>query len=81
MRSSVKSSSTTNDKLIEQTIRLWEPRLQRELSREDARQMVENVSGFFRILAEWSNTETADAANDCCNPSRIVSDRQVSHGR
>jgi hypothetical protein len=40
-------SSPANDNLIEQTQRLWTPRLRRDLSREDARQLVENVTGFF----------------------------------
>jgi hypothetical protein len=32
---------------------LWQPRTSRELTEEDAREMTENVSGFFRLLAEW----------------------------
>ena len=38
-------------------IETWQPRLDRDLSREDARQIVENVTGFFSILAEWSRPE------------------------
>jgi len=53
-----------NDNSISQTIALWRPRLGRDLSREDARQMVENVTGFFSILYEWSRAETRIAAND-----------------
>ena len=36
---------------------MWQPRLGRDLSREDARQIIENVTGFFAILAEWSRAE------------------------
>jgi hypothetical protein len=39
--------------LIEHTIRIWEPRLGRRLSEEDARQILENVVGFFRVLHDW----------------------------
>lgn len=42
-----------DDALLERTVRLFEARSSRSLSKEDARQIVENVSGFFRILAEW----------------------------
>jgi hypothetical protein len=40
--------------LIEGTIQLWQPRSSRPLTGEDARQMVENVVGFFTILQGWS---------------------------
>src|ERR1700726_1523915 len=54
VRSSVKPSDAANDNLIDRTIALWQPRLRRDLSREDARQIVENVTDFFKLLAEWS---------------------------
>lgn len=55
----MKPSSAATDNLIDRTIELWQPRLQHDLSREDARQIVENVAGFFTILAEWSQAETS----------------------
>jgi hypothetical protein len=33
-------------------------------SHEDARQIAENVTGFFAILAEWSRAEMPVPAND-----------------
>ncbi|MFD9994691.1 hypothetical protein ACFWXH_07280 [Mesorhizobium sp. NPDC059054] len=48
-----------NDAVLEQTIRLFESRTGRSMSKEDARQIVENVSGFFRILSDWDRTERA----------------------
>lgn len=48
-----------NDAVLEQTIRLFESRTGRSMSKEDARQIVENVSGFFRILSEWDRIERA----------------------
>ena len=53
-----------NDNLIDRTREVWKPRLERDLSREDARQIVENVTGFFSILAEWSRAEMPVPAND-----------------
>ena len=35
----------------------WQPRAKLQLSHEDARQMVGNVSGFFRVLNEWATHE------------------------
>jgi hypothetical protein len=60
----VKLSEPANDNLINQTIGLWQSRCRRDLSREDARQIVENVTGFFSILHEWSRAESVAAAND-----------------
>jgi hypothetical protein len=39
--------------LIRHTIRVWEPQLGRPLTEEDARQILENVIGFFRVLHSW----------------------------
>ena len=64
MRSSVKLSLAANDNLIDRTLAVWKPRLGRDLSREDAREIAENVIGFFTILAEWSRVERLAAAND-----------------
>ena len=40
--------------LHEETIQFWRPRVSRSLTHEDARQMVENVVGFFTTLQSWS---------------------------
>jgi hypothetical protein len=40
--------------LLEETIQFWQPRASRPLTPEDARQMVENVTGFFTTLQRWS---------------------------
>jgi hypothetical protein len=69
VRSSVKPSRAANDNLIDRTRQLWRPRLGRDLSREDARQIGENVTGFFAILAEWSRAEMPVPANDTAKPS------------
>jgi len=46
--------------LIEQTIAIWQPRIRRSLSDEDAREITENITGFFTILSEWSRQEESD---------------------
>jgi chemotaxis regulatin CheY-phosphate phosphatase CheZ len=68
VRSSVKSLHPANDNLKDDLIRhtrqVWQPRLGRDLSREDARQIAENMTGFFSVLAEWTRAERPTPAND-----------------
>jgi hypothetical protein len=56
--------SAVNDKLIHQTRQIWQSRIRRELSHEDARQIVENVTGFFSVLYEWSRDECLMPTDD-----------------
>ena len=60
----MKPSHAVSNNLIEQTHKVWQPRLQRNLTDEDARQIAENVTGFFAILAEWSQAERPVPNND-----------------
>jgi len=39
--------------ITRQAIDFWQPHYNQTLTPEDAREIVENVTGFFRILAEW----------------------------
>lgn len=41
------------DELIEKALATWQPRASRKLTREDAREIIENFTGFFRTLLEW----------------------------
>jgi hypothetical protein len=43
--------------LIDDTIDVWQPYTSRRLTREDARQITENVCGFFNVLLEWTRAE------------------------
>ena len=42
---------------IGDTKAVWEPRSSRALTSENARQISENMIGFFRILKEWESAE------------------------
>jgi len=77
----VKASSAANDDLIDRTIGLWQPRSQRHLNREDGRQIVENVSGFFSILHEWSRSEVPPAGNDNRERPTVRGLSEVRHER
>lgn len=46
-----------DDALLDQTARLFGPRLGRSISKEDARQIIDNLGGFFGILAEWERID------------------------
>lgn len=64
---------------IARTRQIWQPRIGRDLTDEDARQIAENVTGFFAVLAEWSHAERR-AANDNKAPSKSH-DCEVRHDR
>jgi hypothetical protein len=46
-----------DEALLEQTAYLFEARFGQPLSTEDARQIVDNLGGFFSILAEWDRID------------------------
>ena len=50
--------------LIEQTVSVFENRTGRVISEDDARQAVENISGFFRVLQEWAEAEEKDKSTE-----------------
>jgi hypothetical protein len=76
----MKPSHAANDNLIDRTRNVWQPRTGRNLTNEDARQIAENVNGFFAILAEWSRVELPAPANDAGKP--IASDsKEADHDR
>ena len=62
LQSSYRNAAET-EKLIDSTMRLWQQRMRRDISREDARQIIELVTGFFDVLTEWEQASTT-AAND-----------------
>ena len=48
----------------EQTLAFWQPRSSRRLSAEDARQMIENVTGLFSQLSAWDGQGQSTALVD-----------------
>ena len=58
---------------------VWQPRLARDLCHDDARQIKENVVGFFSILAEWSQAEMPDPANDTGTPPASSDEEATRH--
>lgn len=42
-----------DESFLEETRAFWQPYTTRKLTHEDAREMIENVTGFFGVLAKW----------------------------
>ena len=56
--------ATIKEDFLDQAIEFWQPRSLRTLTREDAREIVENLTGFFELLLTWEATEEAAAHDD-----------------
>lgn len=59
--------SAVREGFLDETIAVWQPLAGRNLNREDAREIIHNVSGFFAVLMEWEKAErrAAQGAPDC----------------
>ena len=72
------------DRLIDQTIEVWQPRTSRKLSREDGREIAENTVGFFQTLRRWSEEASANGVVDESTATQVdqhVEPRQGSQRR
>jgi hypothetical protein len=54
-----RDDSGGREDFIDQTLATWQPLAKRQLTREDGREIIENMTGFFRILLEWDRAERA----------------------
>jgi hypothetical protein len=48
---------------LEETRAFWQSRTDRMLTREDAREIIENMTGFFRVLLEWDRAKRSKQTN------------------
>jgi hypothetical protein len=44
-------------KIIDETARFWRRRAGKVISQEEARQIIENMTGFFHVLSQWEAAE------------------------
>lgn len=65
---------------LARTRQVWQPRVGHDLTDEDARQIVHNVTGFFDVLADWSRAEGLAASNDIAAPAK-PNEGEVRHDR
>lgn len=47
-----------SDELVEKARTVFQKRTSKTLTNEDARQMLENLTGFFRVLLEWDRAQS-----------------------
>ena len=52
-----------NTNLVMDTAAFWEKRLGRSVSHEEARVMIENVTGYFSLLARWDAASAETGSN------------------
>jgi hypothetical protein len=71
----VKANKAIDDDLIDRTLETWQPRIDRPLSRGDACQIIDNVSGFFSILAEWAKADASNNSAVGAHASEVRHDR------
>ena len=62
-RPSANCGNAEHEGLIEHTIRFWQERTGREVTAEDAREMIVNIRGFFGVLAEWAERADEEERN------------------
>jgi hypothetical protein len=67
-------------KQITRTRQVWQSRIGRDFTDENARQIMHHVTGFFGVLAEWSRAERLAAANDAAAPAK-PNEGEVRHDR
>lgn len=57
-------SRSDQEDFLDYTLKVWQPRTSRKLNREDARQIYENLTGFFQILMKWDASERQSKLED-----------------
>jgi hypothetical protein len=70
------SNDHDSDKQITRTRQIWKQRFGRDLTDEDARQIMHNVTGLFGVLAEWARAEKMAAA---ANNNALPKEGEVRH--
>ena len=73
-------AANDNDPQIARTRQIWQPRLGRDLTDDDAHQIMHNMTGFFGVLADWSRADRLVAANDAAAPAK-PNEGEVRHDR
>jgi hypothetical protein len=56
--------SKYSKQLLDKTIEVWQPLSEEKLSEENAREIIDNVTGFFSILKKWDEEERRKQENE-----------------
>ena len=51
-----------DDEFLNYTVEVFQPHTRRRLTREDAREIHHNLTGFFQVLLEWRRERNAQAS-------------------
>ena len=57
-------ANAETDALLDEALEIFQPRTSRRLSREDAREIYVNLTGFFRVLQDWERVEREKIARE-----------------
>jgi hypothetical protein len=57
MNADLNRPSDESKDFLERARVFWEGRAERPLTREDAREIMGNLTGFFQVLSEWDQAE------------------------
>ena len=52
-----------DENFLDYTVEVFQPRCEQPLTHDDAREIVRNLTGFFRVLMEWDRKERAKRAD------------------
>jgi len=62
-----------SEAFLREAVEFWQARSGRKVSREDARQITENLTGFFSVLERWRKTAPVTVtAMDCDGKERAA---------
>jgi hypothetical protein len=64
---------------VESTIVFWQPRISKAMTAEDARQINENIAGYFSLLAAWDADRSSTEALQLIN-SKVTEISSVAFG-
>jgi len=80
----MKMASADHKEIVNRTLAYWDSRTSSRLNAEDARQVIENITGFFSQLDAWDNQVAAQADAQLKQKSKIteipVIGRDVKNG-
>ena len=60
---------TEDETLLDGAVRLYQPRYAQRLTREDAREIVSSLTGFFGVLRDWERRAAGLAVPFVAEPS------------
>lgn len=63
----------SKNNLITRTLEVWQPQAARSISGEDAREIAENITGFFSLLLEWEAAEQEGTTCQTEDPCYAIS--------